>query len=878
MKQGGHISMECTAPHDPRQTHVRPTTSPDVGPGAHNLDPLHEHTTAIAHFEPGQSHHMVAYSKDPTRESPAFRSPHRDETASALTEERRRMSCVSTMLPPDYKTWTAKGCYTSTQPRMIEADRWGPSLREPRPPTKDRNQKVYEFKVTTSGSPASCQHYAQDSKTPKYKVPFGSRLPRLSALPANSKQDTRISPTLHPRYSTTAAELGPGSYASDLPQYVSHHSAYEGKQVYYSLAASPTSPSNLEQQEAPWGKASPRSPRGPPALRRASRGDDAHSRAQSSLQAEVDAQAHPHTRLHPHHQNHPTHHHHTHPRAPVHGHAPQRRAPAPMTSPRARYQVSSRPTTPGSQTRILESPVPLPLYAPSNAVTRIGSPTSAAAAAARIGSPKGGRRLSGRLSTPPLVNSGSGGLNAGAGGNSSAAQQQQQQQQQQLQASAPGVPEVVVRVSGGLGQLMDLEAEAKQASGSTVTPLTVPESRSCSQALSPGDPSFPAQSPDRPFRTHCSSVEEGNSQQAAGANPVHLNKLAQGTLDIADQKPGSAGREAQQQHLQLRRPSTQEKQLQQQQQRPSTREREAEAAYVEASNADWLAHQAAMSAQYMATDFLRGTASSELRRAATQASQHAHLHPNPASPTHISPASSSSIPSQSPAFISGGGAGKPPPLAIPASLAAGRSPQISPFRLQASPRTAAKAKLAATAPPTLQQPGEDGGAGSEGQSPTSSPFAKAAFQAHADSAEQPALGWIGEGQPVRCKTPPFVKGRQPWMGGFEASPLLTHRESFVVEEHNNAVAVPGWDGPIPPGALAFDKAHCDQLCFLRRVEPQRTRLLTRLHVVADLLAATEAGKQLWVAHAWNSWLTWLTCMQYKSWQTELDSPSLELNH
>eukprot|EP00983_Pelagomonas_calceolata_P088171 1157130-Pelagomonas_calceolata.AAC.2 len=123
---------------------------------------------------------------------------------------------------------------------------------------------------------------------------------------------------------------------------------------------------------------------------------------------------------------------------------------------------SSRPTTPGSQTRILESPVPLPLYAPSNAVTRIGSPTSAAAAAARIGSPKGGRRLSGRLSTPPLVNSGSGGLNAGAGGNSSAAQQQQQQQQQQLQASAPGVPEVVVRVSGGLGQLMDLEAEAKQ--------------------------------------------------------------------------------------------------------------------------------------------------------------------------------------------------------------------------------------------------------------------------------------------------------------------------------------------------------------------------------------------------------------------------------
>eukprot|EP00967_Tisochrysis_lutea_P084308 scaffold117820_cov16-Tisochrysis_lutea.AAC.2 len=125
-------------------------------------------------------------------------------------------------------------------------------------------------------------------------------------------------------------------------------------------------------------------------------------------------------------------------------------------------KISSRPTTPGSQTRILESPVPLPLYAPSNAVTRIGSPTSAAAAAARIGSPKGGRRLSGRLSTPPLVNSGSGGLNAGAGGNSSAAQQQQQQQQQQLQASAPGVPEVVVRVSGGLGQLMDLEAEAKQ--------------------------------------------------------------------------------------------------------------------------------------------------------------------------------------------------------------------------------------------------------------------------------------------------------------------------------------------------------------------------------------------------------------------------------
>eukprot|EP00967_Tisochrysis_lutea_P032118 scaffold37927_cov18-Tisochrysis_lutea.AAC.1 len=136
---------------------------------------------------------------------------------------------------------------------------------------------------------AAAQHLPglHEINSPHMQVPFGSRLPRLSALPANSKQDTRISPTLHPRYSTTAAELGPGSYASDLPQYVSHHSAYEGKQVYYSLAASPTSPSNLEQQEAPWGKASPRSPRGPPALRRASRGDDAHSRAQSSLQAEV---------------------------------------------------------------------------------------------------------------------------------------------------------------------------------------------------------------------------------------------------------------------------------------------------------------------------------------------------------------------------------------------------------------------------------------------------------------------------------------------------------------------------------------------------------------------------------------------------------------
>ncbi|KAF5838375.1 hypothetical protein DUNSADRAFT_2985, partial [Dunaliella salina] len=460
MKQTGHISMDCTAPQDPRQTHVRPTTSPDVGPGAHSLDPLHEHTTSIAQFEPGQSHHMVAYSKDPTRESPAFKTPRRDETLSAMTEERRRLSCVSTMLPPDYSSWTAKGCYTSSQPRMIEAERWGPSLREPRPPAKKRNQEIYDFKVTTSGHPASCQLYAQDDKTPKYKVPFGSRLPRLSALPSNSKQDTRISPTLHPRYSNTAAELGPGSYASDLPQYVSHHSAYEGKQVYYSLAASPTSPSHLEQQEAPWAVASPGTRHSSPALRGASRGDDARSRAQSSLQAEVDAQAHPHTTLHLHHSDH---HHKSHPRAQVHTVLMSQRAPTPSMSPRSRHQVSSRPTTPGSQPRILESPVPLPLYAPSNLVTRIGSPTSAAAAAARIGSPtsaaaaaarigspKGGRRLSGRLSTPPLVSSGSGSTSTGAAGNQSAAQQQQLQQQQ-LQASAPGVPDVVVRVSGGLG-------------------------------------------------------------------------------------------------------------------------------------------------------------------------------------------------------------------------------------------------------------------------------------------------------------------------------------------------------------------------------------------------------------------------------------------
>ncbi|KAF5838374.1 hypothetical protein DUNSADRAFT_2984, partial [Dunaliella salina] len=379
------------------------------------------------------------------------------------------------------------------------------------------------------------------------------------------------------------------------------------------------------------------------------------------------------------------------------------------------------------------------------------------------------------------------------------------------------------------------------AGGGSVTPLSVPASPSFSQALSPGqDPGLPMHSPDHPSRPCSSSMEEGNKRPAAIAGPHYPHELAQGSFDRAAHKPSSAGREAQQQQqqqLQLRRPSTREKHLQQQQQqRPSTREREAEAAFVEASNADWLAHQAAMSAQYLATDFLRGTAGSELRRVATRAAQ--GTSPDLASSAHISPTSSSSTLSQPSTFQ----AGKVPPLSIPPSAAAGRSPQASPLKHQGSPQGVTKARLAATAPPSLQQHSLDDGGASGEQCPASSPFAKAAIQAHADGADQPGMGSVGEEQPVRCKTPPFVKGRQQWMGVFGASPLLTHRDSFVVEEHNNAV--PAWDGPIPPGSLAFEKAHCDQLCFLRRVEPQRTRLLTRLNVVADLLAARKLANSV----------------------------------
>lgn len=43
----------------------------------------------------------------------------RGEEASSILEEKLRNSRVSTMFPPDYKSWTAKGCFTTTQVHIL---------------------------------------------------------------------------------------------------------------------------------------------------------------------------------------------------------------------------------------------------------------------------------------------------------------------------------------------------------------------------------------------------------------------------------------------------------------------------------------------------------------------------------------------------------------------------------------------------------------------------------------------------------------------------------------------------------------------------------------------------------------------------------------
>lgn len=70
-----HTIPPFPPPHPPHPQ--RPPASPEVGPGTYNPDPLHSRTTAVPRFQPGQSHRMLAYDKDPTRPSPAFKSPER---------------------------------------------------------------------------------------------------------------------------------------------------------------------------------------------------------------------------------------------------------------------------------------------------------------------------------------------------------------------------------------------------------------------------------------------------------------------------------------------------------------------------------------------------------------------------------------------------------------------------------------------------------------------------------------------------------------------------------------------------------------------------------------------------------------------------------
>lgn len=68
------------------------------------------------------------------------------------------------------------------------------------------------------GMPGTCTAYAAAKETPAYRVAFGSGLPRLVALPAGSKQDTRTVAGFAGLVSATGPAVGPGAHGGRAVQ------------------------------------------------------------------------------------------------------------------------------------------------------------------------------------------------------------------------------------------------------------------------------------------------------------------------------------------------------------------------------------------------------------------------------------------------------------------------------------------------------------------------------------------------------------------------------------------------------------------------------------------------------------------------------------
>ncbi len=63
---------------------------------------------------------------------------HRGRTARDVAEAAAQPPISSRMTDPDWGHWTSKGCWLPRSERSVEADRWGPTARERRPPADER--------------------------------------------------------------------------------------------------------------------------------------------------------------------------------------------------------------------------------------------------------------------------------------------------------------------------------------------------------------------------------------------------------------------------------------------------------------------------------------------------------------------------------------------------------------------------------------------------------------------------------------------------------------------------------------------------------------------------------------------------------------------
>lgn len=226
-RRTGHVAMDLCSPTDPRVR--RRACSPDLGPGTFNDDMMRMHTTGMLPLPEGQSHAMVAYAKDPTRPSPEFKALPRD------SPDPSRTACATPSLPPDYDSWTSKGCYSPQGRRGTWAT---PSVAV---------DVVYEPHMTQSGSPSTCAGYASAPSSPSYRVAFGSAIPRLVALQDRAdRSDTRLINTKsYESASATPASAGPGAYSLEPPRYKSFHNAYTQAKNYDSLASASASSAPL---------------------------------------------------------------------------------------------------------------------------------------------------------------------------------------------------------------------------------------------------------------------------------------------------------------------------------------------------------------------------------------------------------------------------------------------------------------------------------------------------------------------------------------------------------------------------------------------------------------------------------------------------------